>query len=66
MEIAALRWRLGRPFFMSLTGRSPATAVMTGPVPVIHVWLAEPGRKAWMPGTSPGMTERGMAKDSRR
>jgi hypothetical protein len=29
---------------------------MAGLVPDIHVWIA--ARKAWMPGTSPGMTVR--------
>jgi hypothetical protein len=32
--------------------------VMAGLVPAIHVLIAVAGVKTWMPGTSPGMTER--------
>src|SRR5258708_37701866 len=32
---------------------------MAGLVPAIHVLLAKPGRKTWMPATSAGMTPRG-------
>jgi hypothetical protein len=35
---------------------------MAGPVPAIHVLLIESGRKTWMPGTGPGMTEEGLAQ----
>ncbi|ADH87408.1 metallophosphoesterase [Ancylobacter novellus DSM 506] len=30
--------------------------VMAGLDPAIHVFLPAPGPKAWMPGSSPGMT----------
>jgi len=30
--------------------------VMAGLVPAIHVVLAVPKKKTWMPGTRPGMT----------
>ena len=30
---------------------------MAGPVPAIHVFAIHQGRKTWMPGTGPGMTE---------
>ena len=34
---------------------------MAGPVPAIHALLAK--RKAWMPGTRPGMTDFGANAD---
>ncbi len=32
---------------------------MAGPVPAIHVFLGPLKRKTWMPGTRPGMTNKG-------
>jgi hypothetical protein len=34
------------------------SVVMAGLVPAIHVFLFMPAPKTWMPGTSPGMTEK--------
>src|SRR6185436_671234 len=49
------------PFFVF---RSTEIAfVMAGLVPAIHVLLGK-GRKAWMPGTRPGMTLRGRASQT--
>ena len=34
---------------------------MAGLVPAIHVFFCRGDNKAWMPGTSPGMTEQAFA-----
>jgi len=36
---------------------SATVVVMAGLDPAIHVLALRRGRKTWMPGTSPGMTE---------
>jgi hypothetical protein len=39
-------------------GDSRGTFVMAGLIPAIHVLSeVEPDKKAWMPGSGPGMTE---------
>ncbi len=43
---------------MSAKTRGVAKTVMAGLVSAIHVFMAEPQSKMWMPGTRPGMTER--------
>jgi hypothetical protein len=37
-------------------GIDPIYSVMAGLVPAIHVFTSSQGRRTWMPGTRPGMT----------
>jgi len=44
------------PCFFSLSAAARSLLVMRGLVPRIHAFVSMRGRKAWMPGTRPGMT----------